>query len=275
MQVRSAKGNRRPPPERGWRWGWLHSASPTDLPIPGISFDELGGRAGAEWYVPAAVSGWRISCGAVLSGLAVAACGGGGGSSPSASSPSGRFPVVAQASFPTSQRLSQHTDLVIDIRNAGSKPIPNIAVTILNPADGTAAAAFGKLLPQSPPGQPILAGRSRPVWVVDRAPGPCGYSCRHSGPGGAVTAYSNTWAMGKLLPGHMARFEWGVTAVQAGTYVVKYEVAAGLDGKAKAVLAHGGGPVVGTIRVRISSLPRQSYVNNNGQIVYTTKGNKP
>ncbi|HET9719536.1 MAG TPA: hypothetical protein VFP55_05630 [Solirubrobacteraceae bacterium] len=221
------------------------------------------------------MSGWRISCGAALTGLAVAACGGGGGSSQSAGSPSGRFPVVAQASFPTSQRLSQHTDLVIDIRNAGSKPIPNIAVTILNPADGTAAAAFGMLLPQSQAGQPTLASRSRAVWVVDRAPGPCGYSCRHGGPGGAVAAYSNTWAMGKLLPGHTARFEWGVTAVQAGTYVIKYEVAAGLDGKARAVFANGGGPVVGEIRVTISSRPRQAYVNNNGQIVYTNKGNQP
>jgi hypothetical protein len=204
----------------------------------------------------------------------VAACGG-GGSSHSAGDPSGKFPVVAQASFPTSQRLSQHTDLVIDIRNAGSKPIPNIAVTILNPSYGTAADAFGQLLPQSQPGQPVLAGRSRPVWVVDRPPGACAYSCQNSGPGGAVTAYNNTWAMGRLLPGHTARFEWGVTAVQAGTYTVKYEVAAGLDGKARAVTANGGGPVEGSFRVNITTTPRQAYVNNNGQIVYTSKGNKP
>jgi hypothetical protein len=209
----------------------------------------------------------------VLAGLLVAACG--GSSSPSASNPSGKFPVqVAQASFPTSQRLSQHSDLVISLRNVGQKPIPNIAVTILNPADGTAAAAFGALLPQSQPGQPVLASRSRPVWVVDQAPGPCQYSCHNSGPGGDATAYSNTWAMGKLLPGHTARFAWAVTAVQAGTYTVKYEVAAGLDGKARAVLTSGG-PASGSFRVTISSQPREAYVNNNGKIVYRKKGNTP
>ncbi len=181
--------------------------------------------------------------------------------------------MVTQATFPASQRLSQHTHLVIRVRNAGSKPIPNVAVTILNPAAGTAAEAFGALLPQSQPGQSPLAGRSRPVWIVDRPPGRCQYSCRNSGPGGAVTAYSNTWALGKLMPGHTARFDWGVTAVQPGNFVVKYEVAAGLDGKAKAVAVSGGGPVGGTLPVRISSKPRQAYVNNNGQIVYTGKGN--
>lgn len=208
----------------------------------------------------------------MLAGLLIAACG--GGSSSSGSTPSGKFPVATQASFPVTQRLSQHTHLVISVRNSGSKPIPNVAVTILNPASGTAAEAFGALLPQSQAGQPTLAGRSRPVWIVNRPPGPCQYSCQNSGPGGSVTANSNTWAMGKLMPGRTATFDWGVTAVQAGTYLVKYEVAAGLSGKAKAVTP-GGAPVGGTIKVTITSTPRQAYVNNNGQIVYTNKGNKP
>jgi hypothetical protein len=210
----------------------------------------------------------------VLTGLVVAACG--GGSSPSASNnPSGKFPVqVAQASFPASQRLSQHSDLVISLRNVGRKPIPNIAVTILNPADGTAAAAFGTVLPQSQPGQPPPASRSRPVWVVNQAPGPCQFSCHNSGPGADATAYSNTWAMGKLPPGHTARFAWTVTAVQAGTYTVDYQVAAGLDGKARAVLADGR-QASGSFRVTISNEPRESYVNNDGKIVYRKKGNTP
>ncbi len=177
---------------------------------------------------------------------------------------------IAQASFPTAQRLAQYSDLVISVRNAGTKTIPNIAVTILNPRYGTAAAAFATLLAQPPPGQPILASRSRPVWVVDRAPGPCQYSCRQGGPGGAATAYSNTWALGRLLPGHTARFVWGVTAVKAGAYTVEYEVAAGLSGKADAIRS-GGGPVSGSFRVTISSRPRQAYVNNDGKIVYTNR----
>jgi hypothetical protein len=211
----------------------------------------------------------RLS-GAVVAGLALAGCGG-GGASQTAGEATGKFPVqVSQATFPTLQRLSQHTHLVIRVRNMGSRTIPDIAVTIINPRYGTAAQAFATLLPQSPPGQPILAGRSRPAWIVDQPPGPCAYSCKQGGPGGAITAFSNTWALGKLAPGHVARFDWGVTAVQPGTYTIKYEIAAGLSGKARAVLAGAGhGPVYGTFRVTVSGKPRQAYVNNNGQIVYT------
>ena len=40
-----------------------------------------------------------------------------------------------------------------------------------------------------------------------------------------------------------------------------------------------GGPVTGTFKVKISSAPRQAYVNNNGQVVYTygkdTKNSAP
>ena len=46
-----------------------------------------------------------------------------------------------------------------------------------------------------------VANPSRPIWIVDRAPGPCRYSCRNGGQGAAVTAYSNTWALGRLKPG--------------------------------------------------------------------------
>ena len=48
--------------------------------------------------------------------------------------------------------------------------------------------------------------------------------------------------------------------------MVAWEVAAGLNGKAKAVLADGSLPH-GTFTVNVSSAPAQTYVNNNGQIV--------
>jgi len=209
----------------------------------------------------------RVS-GAFAVVLAVSACGS-SATKQSAGEPKGNFPVeVSTASFPASQRLAERTDLVIAVRNAGSKTIPNVAVTITNPAYGTAAQAFGTLLPQSAPGQPILAGRSRPVWIVDQPPGPRGYSTSQGGPGGAVTAYSNTWALGRLAPGQTARFDWGVTAVQPGSYTVRYVVAAGLTGRARAVLASGG-PVAGSFHVRILAGPRQAYVNNAGKIVYS------
>jgi hypothetical protein len=51
----------------------------------------------------------------------------------------------------------------------------------------------------------------------------------------------NTWACGPLKPNEQKTFRWSVTAVQAGAYKVAWRVAAGLDGKAKAV-APGGGP---------------------------------
>ena len=213
--------------------------------------------------------------------MLLAACG--GGQRQDASEPSGNFPVaVTTATFPSSQRLSGHNHLVLAIRNTGSKPIPDIAVTICNvtcaypaPAgEGTKAAAFAQDLQMQG-----LANPSRAVWVVDRPPGQCNYGCKanspggEGGPGGAVTAYSNTWALGRLAPGATAKFDWAVTAVAPGRHVVAWEVAAGLNGKAKAVLNDGSLPH-GTFTVNVSNAPAQTYVNNNGQIV-TTPANNP
>ena len=195
--------------------------------------------------------------------LLLAACG--GGARQDANEPSGQFPVrVLSATFPSSQRLAEHTQLSLTLKNSGSQTIPNIAVTILNPSNGTGAQAFSQDI--SPGSQQDLASRSRPVWIIDQPPGPCQYSCRQGGPGSAVTAYSNTWALGKLAPGQTVTFAWGLTAVQAGRYKVEYQVAAGLNGKARAVNAQGVQPT-GTFSVDISQKPQSAYVNNAGQIV--------
>ncbi len=106
------------------------------------------------------------------------------------------------------------------------------------------------------------------MWIVDRAPGRCGYSCKTGGPGAAVTAYSNTWALGALKPGKTATFVWHLTAVQPGAWVVNWRVDAGLFGNAKAVL-QGGGIPRGSFTVHITQKPPQAYVNNSGQIVTT------
>jgi hypothetical protein len=228
------------------------------------------------WYGRRAVSSaYRLRmCGviaALVAGVAVAGCG--GGQTQAASEPSGKFPVaVDTASFPASQKLAEKSHLVIAVRNTGGKAIPDVAVTICNvtctyPApkgEGTSAAAFGSDI-----SQPYLANPSRPIWIVNAAPGPCEYSCRNGGAGAAVTAYSNTWALGRLAPGHTARFDWSVTAVKPGRHVVAWEVAAGLNGKAKAVLSDGSGPPRGTFTVDVGTAPPESYVNNNGQIVTT------
>jgi hypothetical protein len=171
--------------------------------------------------------------------------------------------VLTRVRLPARQRLAQRTRLVIEVRNASHRTIPDIAVTITDPRWGTAAKAFSTLIPP----QPGLASRSRPVWIIDRPPGPCLFGCLLGGAGGAATAYSNTWALGRLAPGHTAAFSWALTAVAAGRYLVAYRVAANLNPPARAVLS-GGRPAAGVLAVAITSRPRSTYVANNGRVVY-------
>ncbi len=200
--------------------------------------------------------------------LALSACG--GGQSQAAHEPRGTFTVdVSTARFPASQQIAQHIHLVIAVRNTSRKTIPDVAVTICNvtcayPApkgEGSSAQAFAANVDQ-----PYAANPSRPNWVIDRGPGRCGYSCRNGGQGAGVTAYSNTWALGALRPGHTARFDWAMTAVSPGRHIVAWEVAARLNGRAQAVLSDGTAPH-GTFPVHISTAPPQTYVNDNGRIV--------
>ena len=213
-------------------------------------------------------AGTKSAIVAALAALAVAGCGSGGRQD--ASEPSGKFPVlVTTASFPSFQRLAQRAHLVISVRNVGHETIPNLAVTICNttcayPApvgQGTSVAAFAQYLNQSG-----LASHSRPVWVVVRPPGPCGYSCANGGAGSYVSTAANTWQAGQVKPGQSATFRWTVTAVASGRFVVAWEIAAGIYGKAKAVLPNGA-PPQGRFRVNIAQAPAQSYVNDQGQVV--------
>jgi hypothetical protein len=218
--------------------------------------------------------------GLICAALLLTACG--GGQRQDAQEPNGKFTVeIVKASFPTSQRLSEHTHFVLVVHNISRKALPDVAVTICNvtcayPAprgEGTSAAAFAENLQMQG-----LAHPSRPIWVVDNPPGPCNAGCSANsssgggGPGGAVTAYSNTWALGRLGPEQTAKFDWGVTAVAPGRHVVAWEVAAGLNGKAKAVLSNGSLPH-GKFTVIVHTAPAQTYVNNNGQIVTTAQSN--
>jgi hypothetical protein len=201
--------------------------------------------------------------------LALSACGG-GGQNQAAHEPRGKFTVdISRASFAAAQQISQHSHLVIAVRNTGKKTIPDVAVTICNvtcrfPApkgEGTSAGAFAASTSQA-----YVANPSRPNWIVDQGPGHCGYSCHNGGQGAGVTAYSNTWALGRLKPGHTVRFDWAVTAVAPGKHTVAWRVAAGLNGRARAVLANGS-PPQGTFAVDVGTAPPQTYVNNAGQVV--------
>jgi hypothetical protein len=218
------------------------------------------------WYFARGLSRRPSSRGAALAAIAcgalVAACG--GSATPADRRAPAAFRVaVTRATFPVRQRLAQRTRLVITVLNVGRRAIPNIAVTITNPRYGTAAKPFSALIAP----QPGLASRSRPVWIVDRPPGRCIFQCPAGGAGGAVTAYSNTWALGRLAPGRAATFSWSVTAVTAGRYLLAYRVAAGLQVRGRAVLADGR-PAAGVFAVAILRAPRRPYVKNNGRVVY-------
>jgi hypothetical protein len=222
---------------------------------------------------------------AVLTATALAGCG--GGSRQDANAPTGRFPVQVTAAFPPVQRLAQKTHLTISVTNMSHKAMPNVAVTICNttcryPApvgQGTSVAAFAQCLggttgqqcSQAASSQQV-GNKSRPIWVVERPPGLCRYSCINGGAGASTSYDTNTWQRGRPLPpGRTTTFTWALTAVAPGHFVVAWEVAADLYGTARAVMSGGGvGPCgrvpCGTLPVVISRVPAQSYVTDTGQI---------
>ncbi len=168
--------------------------------------------------------------------------------------PTGTFPVeVVTASFPRSQHLAQATQMRIEVRNAGRRTIPNIAVTVEAKGRGTSARAFAE-----PEARADLADPSRPVWIVDQ------------GPPNGTTSYANTWAQGPLRPGQSSVFVWRVTAVKPGRHSIVYEVAAGLNGKAVACVEGScdqtKNRVKGAFTVNIDQTPRNDKVGPNGQI---------
>ena len=173
---------------------------------------------------------------------AVAVSGCGGGKRQDAAEPSGTFQVdVVRASFPTKQHLAQPERFVIAVRNTGRRTVPNVAVTVSSFAESSEQAG--------------LADPERAVWIID------------DGPQGGQTAYTNTWALGPLAPGKTRRFVWRVTAVQAGTHTVKWQVAAGLNGKAKATLSGNRAPA-GSLTVDVSEKPAQAHVDpRTGKVV--------
>jgi len=160
--------------------------------------------------------------------LAVAGCG--GGERQDENEASGDFPVeVVKASFPGSQKLAKSSDLVVTVRNAGQKTIPNIGLTV---------KGFDERKDN-----PDLADADRPVFAINGVPVRiAGFpEAKDAAPRGCDTAYVNTWACGPLRANQTKTFKWSVTAVRAGDFRISWRVNAGLDGKANAV-APGGGP---------------------------------
>ncbi len=108
-----------------------------------------------------------------------------------------------------------------------------------------------------------LAIPFRPVWILEE-----GYPklAGETAPAGAESAQTNTYSFGPLAPGETRAIVWNVTPVQAGTYTVRYRVAAGLQGKAKAVTSDGSVPE-GEFIVQISREPPQTRVDDSGKVV--------
>ena len=190
-----------------------------------------------------------------LAGL-IAVTTGCGGERQDEDEPEGEFPVeVVSASFPERQKLAQSSNLVITVRNAGRETIPNIALTV----DG-----FGYRK-----NNPDLADRERPRFAVNGVPVEiAGFpDAKDATPRGCDTAYVDTWACGPLRPDAQATFRWSVTAVQAGPFEIDWRVAAGLDGKARAVGAGGGPAPSGSFAGSISSRVPQTRVGEDGRTI--------
>lgn len=176
----------------------------------------------------------------------------------------GNYPVaVEEAEFPTQQKLAQTSKLRVVVRNAGDKRIPNIAVTVqCREAKNGQDGSFDRQIAGQ--GQ---ADKNRPNFVIDRIPGAGRPASRQDlDPLERSTAYVNTYTLGGLDPNRTATFEWDVTAVRAGEFRLCYRVAAGLDGKAKAVSASGSLPLEKEINGNISNAAPRTGVADDGSI---------
>ena len=184
----------------------------------------------------------------VVTTVLVAGCG--SGPRQDADEPSGSYKLeVAAAKFPASQSIAQDSRMIVTVRNDDTKAAPNVAVTVeTDPSKaGQGTVAFGQRVDDS-----RLSDNERPVWIVNE------------GPPGGDSAATNTWALGRLGPGETRTFTWKVTAVEPGSYTLRYRISPGLAGKAKLA---SGGRTDGLFKVTIDDKPVPARVNDKGQVV--------
>jgi hypothetical protein len=193
-------------------------------------------RVGLDTFPRAMGMGRLLGALGVAGLLALTGCG--GGERQDANEPEGTFDLsVVDAKFPLRQHIAQQSRMRISVRNGGDKAVPNVAVTV---------KGFGRRSPQQG-----LADPNKPIWIVDE------------GPKGGDTAYVQTWAVGSLGPGRTRTLEWKVTPTMPGRYEVSYEVAAGLDGKAKTRSRQHG-----SFNVDVSGKAPQATVDpDTGQVI--------
>jgi hypothetical protein len=191
--------------------------------------------------------------------VALAGCG--GGERQDENEPEGDYEVeVVEASFADKQKLAKRSELVIVVRNADTEKIPNIAVTLKG-------LDYRK-------DDPELADQRRPRFVVNGKFKEFGNieDAQSQTPGGIENpTYVDTWALGPLEPGESKAFRWNVTAVQAGPYELSYSIAAGLDGKARAVDSTGESPR-GVFTGTVSDEAPQTRIAADGKTIVPVKG---
>ena len=229
----------------------------------------MGEEIATSAYPQRARSGARrwVALLSTLAALAapVAGCGG-SEERQDADEPAGKFPVeVTAAKFPTTQRLAQTSDLIMEIENVGEETVPDLAVTIWTGEEKASEPFYIRL------DQPGLSDPNRPVWILEEGyPKLLGGDARlgnieQQPPSGAEAAQTDTFSFGELEPGESKEIIFRVTPVMAGTYTVHYELAAGLDGKAKAV-TESGDPVEGEFVVTITDKSPRARVNDAGDV---------
>jgi hypothetical protein len=194
-----------------------------------------------------AVTGRRLTGLLTAALVTLAGC---GGEPQDANEPEGSFRVeVVDASFPARQSIAEQATMRIRVRNADSKALPNVAVTVETkpPRPGAGPVAFAQSK-----SDPRLADPNRPVWILDQEPR------------GGTSALANTWSLGPLKAGQTRTFEWKLTAVGSGDYSIAYRVAPGLDGKARLA---SGSKARGSFDVTVSDEPVPARVNDAGEVV--------
>lgn len=212
----------------------------------------------------------RALAGVGVLGAAIALASCGGGTRQDATEPVGNFKVaVTKASFPTKQQLSETTDLQLAIKNTGKMALPDLAITIFTGTsrNPTADGSFSERVDD-----PSLANPSRPIWILENdypkllGNGATLANLDSKPTAGAAAAQTDTYQFGSLAPGKSKAIDWRVTPDKPGNYTIKYQVAAGLQGNAKAVTADGS-PVEGQFVVTINARPPQTCVTGSGKII--------
>jgi hypothetical protein len=209
-----------------------------------------GGGAQARWYL-AFVRGRRVLQLVLAGACLLVGAGGCGSTRQDAGEQRATYALqVTAVRFPPLQVIARPTTLALRVRNAGAQTAPNVAVSV------------DSFYYRSE--YPNLSSPQRPVWVVEQGPGPPVHILVQTQainpPGGAETAYVNTWTLGPLAPGATQTYLWHVVPVKPGAHAIHFIVSPGLAGKAQARLPSGG-PVVGHLTALISSSPPRRHVD--------------